>query len=88
VLNIASQWKNAEDDNVVHATHNNFLKRSMAVAKEMGMDHSYVYQNYANQSQDVFAGYGKQNRKRLIEIQGKYDPERLFARLQPGYFKL
>ena len=60
----------------------------MALAKEMDMYHPYIYQNYANQSQDVFGGYGKENKKRLLDVQGKYDPERLFGRLQPGYFKL
>jgi FAD/FMN-containing dehydrogenase len=54
----------------------------------MGLHHRYIYQNYANISQDVFAGYGEENRDRLRKIQRKYDPEGVFSRLQPGYFKV
>jgi hypothetical protein len=38
--------------------------------------------------QDVFAGYGEENRGKMKEIQRKYDPEGIFDRLQPGYFKV
>ncbi len=58
------------------------------MAKEMGLHHRYIYQNYANASQDVFGGYGDENRLKLKEIQMKYDPEGVFSRLQPGYFKI
>ena len=44
--------------------------------------------NYASQDQDVFAGYGTNNKRKLKRIQREYDPEGVFARLQPGYFKL
>ena len=42
----------------------------------------------AMQSQDVFGGYGEENRKRLIAISERYDPRGVFQRLQPEYFKL
>jgi FAD/FMN-containing dehydrogenase len=54
----------------------------------MGLHHRYIYQNYANVSQDVLAGYGEENRERLRRVQRKYDPEGMFSRLQPGYFKV
>ena len=47
-----------------------------------------MYQNYADCEQDVFAGYGKENWDRLRGIQKKYDPEGVFSKLQPGYFKV
>jgi hypothetical protein len=48
-----------------------------------------VYLNYADVSQDVFAGYGKKNRQQLRAIMQKWDPEGVFgARLQPGGFKV
>lgn len=65
-----------------------FLKRSWDLAKEKGLHHRYIYQNYADISQDVFGGYGEKNRKKLLSIQKKYDPEGVFTKLQPGYFKL
>jgi hypothetical protein len=55
----------------------------------MGLHHRYLYQNYVNVSQDVFAGYGEENHKRVKEVQAKWDPEGVFGRrLQPGYFKV
>lgn len=64
------------------------LHRSIELSKQMGLYHRYMYQNYADGEQDVFAGYGEENRERLREIQKKYDPEGVFSKLQPGYFKV
>jgi hypothetical protein len=54
----------------------------------MGLYHPFTYQNYAGPGQDVFASYGAENRMRLLKIQQKYDPEGVFSRLQPGYYKV
>lgn len=67
---------------------NRLLHRSIELSKQMGLYHRYMYQNYADGEQDVFAGYGKENRGRLRDIQRKYDPEGVFSNLQPGYFKV
>jgi hypothetical protein len=65
------------------------ISQSTALAKKHNLHHPYIYQNYANVSQDVFAGYGAENHGRLKEIAGKWDPEGVFGRrLQPGHFKL
>jgi hypothetical protein len=78
-----------KEDELVEAAGKRIVDRSIAVAKEMGLWHPYVYLNYADVSQDVFAGYGKKNRQRLRAIQQKWDPEGVFgARLQPGGFKV
>lgn len=79
----------AVDDAAVLQASENIIARSTALAKEMGLHHRYIYQNYAHITQDVFAGYGEKNLERLMEIQKKYDPEGVFGkRLQPGHFKL
>jgi hypothetical protein len=88
VLSISPQWSYAEDDVAVQNAFAGFMDRSVTLAKELGMHHPFVYQNYANISQDVFGGYGEENRQKLRDIQRKYDPERIFDKLQPGYFKL
>jgi len=88
VLSISPRWSNAENDEAIHAAFGKFLDRSVALGKEMGLYHPYIYQNYANGSQYAFAGYGEENRGRLWEIQRKYDPEGVFSRLQPGCFKV
>jgi len=67
---------------------NRLLHRSIDLSKHMGLHHRYIYQNYADGAQDVFAGYGEENRGRLRAIQKKYDSEGVFSKLQPGYFKV
>jgi len=87
-INYSVMWKNEEDDEAVLHAARQTIKRSVEKSKELGLDHRYIYQNYAWHEQDVFAGYGEENRERLREISKKYDPEQVFQKLQPGYFKL
>lgn len=88
MLSIATYWDNQEDDEIVHVAMGRFIDRSVALGKEMKLYHPFIYQNYAHGSQDVFAGYGEKNGKRLREIREKYDPEGVFSKLQLGRFKL
>jgi hypothetical protein len=88
LMNFAVWWSNESDDELVLSTAKSLIDRSIEKAKEIGAYHRYLYQNYADISQDVFAGYGEENLKRLREISAKYDPEQVFQKLQPGYFKL
>jgi hypothetical protein len=79
----------AGENGLVEAAGKRIVDRSVALAKEMGLWHPYVYLNYADIGQDVFAGYGKENREKLKKIQRKWDPEGVFGpRLQPGGFKI
>lgn len=87
-INFAVMWKNAEDDKTVLGVAKRLIDRTVERAKEIGMHHRYIYQNYADVSQDVFTGYGEENLQRLREISKKHDPDQVFQRLQPGYFKL
>ncbi|KAE9380997.1 FAD binding domain-containing protein [Stipitochalara longipes BDJ] len=88
VLTVNFQWTHREDDDACETANKNVIDRIMAAAKEMGLHHRYIYQNYANITQDVFAGYGEENREKLRKIQRRYDPDGVFSRLQPGYFKV
>ncbi|KAL9064571.1 MAG: hypothetical protein Q9161_008793 [Pseudevernia consocians] len=88
LVDIAISWSSPSDDSRVMAAASNFIDRSTAAAKDMGLDYKFIYQNYAAKSQDVFGGYGEANQQRLIKISEDYDPERVFQELQPGYFKL
>lgn len=65
-----------------------FLERAGQWARDNGAFHPYIYMNYASERQDVFAGYGDENRRKLREIQMKYDKDDVFRRLQAGYFKV
>ena len=84
----SAMWTNGADDDIVYATYSKWLARSTMRAKELGLHHRYLYMNYASQFQDPIRGYGDKNAARLKEIAKKYDPDGVFQRLQPGYFKL
>jgi len=58
------------------------------VAEQLGLDHRYIFQNHAWEEEDVFRGYGEVNRRRLREVWKSVDPEGVFQRLMPGFFKL
>jgi hypothetical protein len=81
IMNLNFAWSSEFDDTLVHAAASRFLSRSIALAQEMKLYHRFVYMNYATIEQDVFGGYGE-------EVQERYDPENVFGRLWPGYFKL
>ncbi|KAL8992317.1 MAG: hypothetical protein Q9169_007195, partial [Polycauliona sp. 2 TL-2023] len=88
LMNLAIMWSDRADDERILSAAARVISRAKDVAREMGLGNKYVYQNYASLDQDVFAGYGEENRRRLVEISRKYDPDRIFQNLQPGYFKL
>jgi hypothetical protein len=88
VLSICPKWNRAEDDEAVKASVARFVEMTMVLLEKEGLLHRWVYSNYASEVQDVFAGYGVENRGKMKEIQRKYDPEGVFDRLQPGYFKV
>ena len=85
---VPTRWADAADDARILQMVVNVIDRSVAAAKEMGLEHRYIYQNYAYQGQDVFKGYGDENLAKLRAVSRKYDPEAVFQKLQPGYFKL
>ncbi|KAK1243480.1 hypothetical protein MKX07_004108 [Trichoderma sp. CBMAI-0711] len=88
LVNIAISWSSAADDKRVMAAAQNIVDRSTTTACTQGLDHPYLYQNYASYQQDVFASYGKENLAKLRSISARYDPQQVWQQLQPGYFKL
>ena len=57
-------------------------------AEESEVGHRFLYQNYAAEEQEVLEGYGEDNLKRLRRIGEEWEPEIVWQRFQPGYFKL
>ncbi|KAK7703725.1 hypothetical protein SLS57_010832 [Botryosphaeria dothidea] len=88
LLNLNTMWKDEDDDDAILSACAKIIQRVNEKAKSMGLYHEYVYMNYASQYQDPIAGYGKENKARLMAVAERYDPERVFQELQPGYFKL
>ena len=81
-------WSDTADDDRIIATTTRILNNAITTAEEMNLDYKYIYQNYASLNQSVFAGYGTANQQQLIQISKKFDPDQVFQKLQPGYFKL
>ena len=87
-MSLSYSWSSKSDDSRIYASTKRIIDRAVSTAKELHLDYKYIYQNYASQGQDVFAGYGKANQDLLVRISKKYDPDQIFQKLQPGYFKL
>ncbi|KAH6865545.1 hypothetical protein BKA58DRAFT_320945 [Alternaria rosae] len=81
-------WTDERNDKVVLKAAQDFLSASVAMAKELGAYHDYMYMPYSSPYQPVISGYGAANVARLNEVSQKYDPMGVFQNLQPGYFKL
>ncbi|KAK2599014.1 hypothetical protein QQS21_005548 [Conoideocrella luteorostrata] len=88
LINVDVSWLNVADDKRILAGAQNMVNRFSSAAKARGLDHPFLYQNYASAQQDVFGSYGKANLAKLKAIQAKYDPTKVWQKLQPGYFKL
>ncbi|KAK8171823.1 hypothetical protein BKA80DRAFT_196228 [Phyllosticta citrichinensis] len=88
LMNLNNMWDDAADDYAVMRASSTIVARVNARAAAMGLDHRYVYQNYASQYQDVIASYGPENQLKLMAVAAYYDPTGVFQTLQPGYFKL
>ena len=81
-------WYLESDDDLIHTTMTKILDRIREQAKLRNAERDFVYMNYAGMTQDVIASYGVENKGRLKQIAKKYDPQEVFQKLQPGYFKL
>ncbi|KAH8645390.1 hypothetical protein BGZ60DRAFT_425003 [Tricladium varicosporioides] len=88
IQNMDWGWDNEADDAIVISTMQRFQDRCNATAIAMGLGSQFVYMNYASLDELVFKSYGTENQAKLKAVKKKYDPENIFGRLWPGYFKL
>ncbi|KAJ0348023.1 hypothetical protein COL26b_007258 [Colletotrichum chrysophilum] len=88
IIQMAVMWADGKDSEAVYRFASNLLEKISNEAKKRGLYNDFVYMNYASQYQDVVSSYGKDNKDRLKSISAKYDPNGVFQKLQPGYFKL
>jgi hypothetical protein len=88
VLDVSIMWNSADDDERILKAARNIINRGNATAYSMGLGHRFLYQNYAAAGQDVFQSYGADSLAKLNAVSAKYDPDGVFVKLQPGYFKL
>jgi FAD/FMN-containing dehydrogenase len=88
VVNINLHWSDEESEHKMRQFMRRLINRFGEVAESMDMLHPYLFQNHAFEEQDVFAGSGESKLARLRAIRHEVDPDGVFQRLQPGFFKL
>jgi FAD/FMN-containing dehydrogenase len=90
IVQLSSTWTSQALDRVVEAGSRELIDKVNALAASRGArsKNGYIYMNYADKSQDVYAGYGQQNLKRLRSVAKAYDPQGKLRKLWRGYFKL
>lgn len=85
---LQAQWKSSTEDSAIAASLSRVESRATEAATSSGLHHRFIYQNYANSDQDVFAGYGAANKALLLNVSRVYDANRVFQVYEPGYFKI
>jgi hypothetical protein len=88
IIQIAIQWSDEKGGGAVYRLASDVLSSTKEKSIRRGAGSAPVYMNYASMFQDVISSYGTANKQRLVEISKKYDPQQVFQKLQPGYFKL
>lgn len=73
---------------MVQKTVESLISKAVALGKERGLYHPFIYANYAAADQDLFSGFSPESKKRLLDIQEQYDPGQVFASLLPKHSRL
>jgi hypothetical protein len=81
-------WTDEKDDKTILKVGQDYMNKAIEMAKELGAYNDYMYMPYSSPYQPVVAGYGAKNLAKLQAVSRQYDPDQVFQRLQPGYFKL
>ncbi|OPB41126.1 FAD binding domain protein [Trichoderma guizhouense] len=88
IIAILWRWTDIQHDKMIFDVADQFVDKVEKAARAQGTFYPYQYLNYAARHQDVYGSYGEENRKRLLEIKAKYDPEDLMSTLRPGIIQL
>ncbi|VUC23422.1 unnamed protein product [Clonostachys rosea] len=82
-------WPSPEDDetivNFLSAFDSNVTDQLRGLGNVLS---SYLYLNYADDTQPVFEGYPEKNVKNLRKVRDSYDPTMIFTKLMAGGWKL
>ena len=84
LLNVVIGWEDEADGARVQPIAKKVIDRATEYGQSQGVVLDFKYINYAGQFQDVIAGYGADNKAKLMSIAEKYDEDGVFQKLQPG----
>ncbi|KUI59504.1 Cytokinin dehydrogenase 1 [Cytospora mali] len=85
---ICTTYNNAKDDDFVAEADTKYLEEVAALARQMGLEHRYIFANYAWPTEPVMAGYGEERLVFLRKVAAKYDPKGFFQGQFVGGFKI
>jgi hypothetical protein len=88
IVQICTTYNNAEDDDLVAEADNKYLEEVTTLARQMGLEHRYIFANYAWPTEPVMAGYGEERLEFLRKVAAKYDPDGFFQGQFVGGFKI
>ncbi|KAF2500732.1 FAD-binding domain-containing protein [Lophium mytilinum] len=81
-------WESSTRDQHFHDEFQSLESLFRKEAESSGLLHPFVYLNYAASWQKPFESYGDRNLKRLKDVRGRFDPDGVFTKLQPGSLHL
>jgi hypothetical protein len=82
------EWIGSAYDEAVYEWIQNTTWAINNATSVAGYFDEFNYMGDAAGFQSIYAGYGKANEEKLLDISRKYDPSRLFQTLMPGGFKI
>jgi len=88
VMLMETSWVHESDGEHVWTAMRNTYTRTEQEARRLGLEHEYIYMNYANPYQDVYSSYGAQAKDFLRKTSTKYDPKGMFQRQRGAGFHL
>ncbi|EED12004.1 6-hydroxy-D-nicotine oxidase, putative [Talaromyces stipitatus ATCC 10500] len=81
-------WVDAADDDLVRGVSIATTEKWQSLATARGSASDFIYMNDASRDQNPLGTYGSSNLAQLKAIAEKYDPSKVFQRLQNGGFLL
>ncbi|KAM5343818.1 hypothetical protein ACJ41O_012355 [Fusarium nematophilum] len=82
------EWRGEHYNDAVFSWIRNTTWAIANATREAGLYDSFNYMGDAAGFQNVFDGYGAENKERLLRASRKYDPQRIFQKLWHGGFKI
>ncbi|KAH8590930.1 hypothetical protein B0O99DRAFT_633847 [Bisporella sp. PMI_857] len=79
-------WEDAKDDDLVRSVSIETTALWAELGKQRGLNNSFIYMNDASRDQSPLSSYGSDSVQKLKKISLKYDPERVFQKLQNDGF--
>ena len=88
IVELCLTWRDAADDDFVFKTTTQFLETVLHAARKKGLEHRYIFPNYAWPSEDVMQSYGEERLAALRTVAAKWDPDGFFQTRVVGGFKI